>query len=58
LGLRSLELGQTFVRQADLKSRARPILEWMLKVCNETSLLAVLKKDSIIYLDAAETSQE
>jgi IclR family KDG regulon transcriptional repressor len=56
LGLGSLELAQTFVRQADLKSRARPILEEVASSSNETSQLLVLKQASVICLDAVETT--
>jgi len=57
LGLKTLELSQTFVRHGGLLSRARPVLEELTKSCGETSLLAVLKQNFIVYLHAAESSQ-
>src|SRR5512138_3262385 len=55
LGLKTLELGQTFVRQMGLLRQARPVLETMVKECNETSYVAILKDFHIIYLDVVET---
>jgi DNA-binding IclR family transcriptional regulator len=55
LGLKTLELGQTFVKQMGLLRQSRPVLEWLVKHCNETSYIAILKDFDIIYLDAVET---
>ncbi len=55
LGLKTLELGQTFVKQMGLLRQSRPVLEWLVKQCNETSYIAILKDFDIIYLDAVET---
>jgi len=55
LGLKTLELGQTFVKQMGLLRQARPVLESMVKECNETSYVAILKDFHIIYLDVVET---
>ncbi|MFZ4855560.1 MAG: IclR family transcriptional regulator [Desulfuromonadaceae bacterium] len=56
LGIKTLEMGQTFIRQGRLKSRARPVLEDTANFCNETTLLAILKQDTVFYLDAVETT--
>jgi DNA-binding IclR family transcriptional regulator len=55
LGLKTLELGQTFVKQMGLLRQSRPVLEWLVRQCNETSYIAILKDFDIIYLDAVET---
>jgi DNA-binding IclR family transcriptional regulator len=55
LGLKTLELGQTFVKQMGLLRQARPVLEAMVRECNETSYVAILKDFFIIYLDVVET---
>jgi IclR family transcriptional regulator, KDG regulon repressor len=55
LGLKTLELGQTFIRQMGLLRQSRPILEGIVKECNETSYVAILKDFHIIYLDVVET---
>lgn len=56
LGLKTLELGQTFIRQMGLLRQSKPILESLVKECNETTYVAILKNYSIIYLDAVETN--
>jgi len=55
LGLKTLELGQTFVRQMGLLRQSRPVLEALVRECNETSYVAILKDFHIIYLDVVET---
>jgi DNA-binding IclR family transcriptional regulator len=55
LGLKTLELGQTFVKQMGLLRQSRPVLEEMVRECNETSYVAILKDFFIIYLDVVET---
>lgn len=55
LGLKTLELGQTFIRQMGLLRQSKPVLEEVVKECNETTYVAILKESSIIYLDAVET---
>jgi len=56
LGLKTLQLGQTFIRQMGLLRQARPVLEWVVEQCNETSYVAILKDQHIVYLDVVETS--
>lgn len=55
LGLKTLELGQTFIRQMGLLRQSKPVLDDLVSKCNETSYVAVLKDYYIIYLDAVET---
>lgn len=55
LGLKTLELGQTFIRQMGLLRQSKPVLDTLVSECNETSYVAVLKDFNIIYLDAVET---
>jgi DNA-binding IclR family transcriptional regulator len=56
LGLKTLQLGQTFIRQMGLLRQARPVLEWLVEQCNETSYVAILKDLHIVYLDVVETN--
>lgn len=56
LGLKTLQLGQTFIRQMGLLRQARPVLEWLVEQCNETSYVAILKDQHIVYLDVVETN--
>jgi DNA-binding IclR family transcriptional regulator len=55
LGLKTLELGQTFIKQMGLLRQSRPVLERLVKECNETSYVAILKELQIVYLDVVET---
>ena len=55
LGLKTLELGQTFIKQMGLLRQSRPVLEALVKECNETTYVAILKESSIVYLDVVET---
>lgn len=55
LGLKTLELGQTFIKQMGLLRQAKPVLEELVKKCNETSYVAILKDQCIVYLDVVET---
>src|SRR6056297_417411 len=55
LGLKSLELGQTFIKQMGLLRQAKPILEKMVEDCNETSYVTIFKEGHVVYLDVLET---
>lgn len=55
LGLKSLELGQTFIKQMGLLRQAKPILEKLVEDCNETSYVTIFKEGHIVYLDVVET---
>jgi len=55
LGLKTLELGQTFIKQMGLLRQSRPVLEALVRECNETTYVAILKEFHIIYLDVVET---
>jgi DNA-binding IclR family transcriptional regulator len=56
LGLKTLELGQTVIKQMGLLRRSRPVLESLARACNETCYVAVMKETHVIYLDAVETT--
>lgn len=55
LGLKALELGQTFIKQMGLLRQAKPILEKIVGTCNETAYVAIFKEGSVVYLDVVET---
>src|SRR6202166_4671050 len=42
LGLKTLELGQTFIRQMGLLRQSKPVLEALVKECNETTYVSIL----------------
>ena len=56
LGLKNFELGQTMVRQMGLLRQARPVIESVAARCNETTDLAILKGNHILYVDVVETN--
>ncbi len=55
LGLKSLELGQTFIKKMGLLHQAKPILEELVEAANETAYVAIFKDGYIVYLDVVET---
>ncbi|NIS59986.1 MAG: helix-turn-helix domain-containing protein [Proteobacteria bacterium] len=57
LGVQSLELGQTFVKQRGLLHQARPVLKEIVKECNETAYIGTIRQKSVVYLDAQEADQ-
>lgn len=56
LGLKALELGQTFIKQMGLLRQAKPILEQIVDECNETAYVAIYKELHTVYLDVVETN--
>lgn len=55
LGLKNLEMGQTFTRHLGLKAQAQPVLEALTAELQETSYITVIKGNNVISLDAVET---
>src|SRR6201988_150129 len=56
LGIRCLQLGQTYIMQMGLLRQARPIIEGLAGRSNETSFVAVLRRAPVVPLDAVEAS--
>ncbi|BDV44499.1 IclR family transcriptional regulator [Geotalea uraniireducens] len=54
LGLKTLELRQTLIKQMALLPYAKPALEELVKECNETAYVAVLKDHLSTYLYGVE----
>ena len=55
LGLGTLELSQTLIRQMKLLPYSRPVLEELVKECDETAYVAVLKGGVSAYLYGVES---
>jgi DNA-binding IclR family transcriptional regulator len=55
LGLKNLQLGQTFVKQMGLLRQSRSVQEDLVRECNETSSVAIMKDFQVVYLDAVES---
>jgi DNA-binding IclR family transcriptional regulator len=56
LGIKCLELGQTFIRQRGLLKQAKPLLQELAGTTGETSYISILRGNEVVYLDAVETS--
>jgi IclR family KDG regulon transcriptional repressor len=56
LGIKCLELGQTFIRQRGLLKQAKSILEELAGTTGETSYISILRGNEVVYLDAVETT--
>ncbi len=54
LGVRCLELGQTFIHQRGMLKQAKPILQEMAEKTGETSYVSILRGNEVVYLDSVE----
>lgn len=54
LGIRCLQLGQTYVAQMGLLKQARPIIEGLARHANETAFVGVLRRTWVVPLEAVE----
>jgi IclR family KDG regulon transcriptional repressor len=57
LGVKSLELGQTFIKQLGLVRQAKPFLKEIVKECNEMASIGIIRQNSVVYLDVEEANQ-
>jgi len=57
LGVKSLELGQTFIKQLGLVRQAKPFLREIVEKCNEMAYVGTIRQDSVVYLDGEEANQ-
>ena len=57
LGIRCLQLGQTYVMQMGLLRQAHPIIESLAHAANETAFVAILRKTCVVPLDAVEAKR-
>ena len=55
LGIRCLQLGRNYVEQIGLLRQARPILESLAHTSHELAFVAVLRRGSVVPLDAVES---
>jgi IclR family KDG regulon transcriptional repressor len=56
LGIRCLQLGQTYVNQMGLLRQARPILEEVSKQSRENTYVAVMRRSAVVPLDVVESN--
>lgn len=57
LGPKTLQIGATFIEQRECRRQARPIIESLMAGTGETSLVAVLRANKVIYMDSVETDK-
>ena len=57
LGVKSLELGQTFIKQLGLVRQAKPFLKEIVNQCNEMAYVGIFRQNSVVYLDVEEANQ-
>jgi len=57
LGVKSLELGQSFIKQLGLVRQAKPFLQQIVNQCNETAYIGTIRQSSVVYLDVEEANQ-
>lgn len=57
LGPKTLQIGCTFIEQRECRRQARPVLESLMASTGETAVVAVLRANKVIYMDAVETDR-
>ncbi len=57
LGLKSLELGQSFIHHLRLLSIAKPVLKELVGKIKESAYVGVIREKNVIYLDIVEAEQ-
>jgi len=58
LGLTAFEVGQKLLSRMEVLKQARPVMERLVRECNETTYLAVKRQDEVLFLDMVDTSQK
>ena len=56
LGIKCLELGQTFIQQRGMLKQAKPILHELAEKSGETAYVSILRANDVVYLDSVEAS--
>jgi len=57
LGAKTLQIGSIFIEQRECRRLARPILENLMAASGETTVVAVLRGNKVIYMDSVETDK-
>jgi IclR family transcriptional regulator, KDG regulon repressor len=58
LGLSAYEIGQKLLSRMGLLSKARPLMQKLVRDCDETVYLAVRRDHEVLFLDLADTTQQ
>lgn len=57
LGTKCLQLGQTYIQHMGLLQQARPIMAEIVKACQESTYVAVMRKGHVVPLDMVDSEQ-
>ncbi len=57
IGLKSFEVGQAFRHQLGLSQAARPVLRDLVRACDESTSLTLLRGVHVVYLEVFQTSK-
>ncbi len=57
LGVHSLGLGQSFIKQLGLVRQAKPFLKEIVKECNEKANIGTIRQKSVVHLHVEEADQ-
>jgi IclR family KDG regulon transcriptional repressor len=57
LGPKTLQLGAIFIDQRECRRKARPILENLMAASGETTVVAVLRGNKVVYMDSVESTR-
>ena len=58
LGLSAYEIGQKFLSRMSLLRKARPVMERLVRECNEAIYLVVRRDEEVLFLDLVDTLQQ
>lgn len=57
LGVKILELGQSYIKQLGLVRQAKSFLKEIAEECNEMAYIGMIRQNSVVYLDVEEANQ-
>src|SRR5437667_12418316 len=57
LGIRCLQLGQSYVQHMGLLHQARPIIAALVRQVRETTYIAVLRRDAVVPIEVDEAAR-
>ncbi len=58
LGISAYEIGQKFLSRNTLLRKARPVMERLVRECNESIYLVVRRGEEVLFLDQVDTAQQ
>ncbi len=58
LGLSAYEMGQKFLLRMGILRKARPVMDRLVRECNEAVYLAIRKDMEVLFIDAVDTPQQ